>query len=62
MKINATVIDVVLLFLTIYAGLESKVEFAVMMFISLVWFSVHLSFSRKTFKVLREKIEHFMFG
>ena len=56
MKFKASSVDIILFILTVLAGMRSPQEFVVMFVVSTLWFTIHLVFSKKTLKHLREAI------
>lgn len=56
MKFKASSVDVILFVLTVLAGIKSPRDFVIMFAIAMLWFSIHLVFSKKTLKHLRETI------
>lgn len=56
MKFKASSVDIILLILTALAGMRSPRDFVVMFAVSMLWFAIHLAFSKKTLKHLRETI------
>lgn len=56
MKFKASLVDVILFILVVLAGANSPRDFVVMFTIAMLWFTVHLTFSKKTLKHLRETI------
>lgn len=56
MKFKASSVDVILFILTALAGIRSPRDFVVMFSVSMLWFTIHLFFSKKTLKHLRETI------
>lgn len=56
MKFKASSVDIILFILTALAGMKSPRDFVAMFAVSMLWFAIHLVFSKKTLKRLRETI------
>lgn len=56
MKFKASSVDIILFILTAVAGTRSPQDFVIMFTVSTLWFVIHLVFSKKTLKHLRETI------
>lgn len=56
MKFKASSVDVILFILTVLAGMKSPRDFVAMFAASMLWFAIHLVFSKNTLKRLRETI------
>lgn len=56
MKFKASLVDVILFILVVLAGANNPRDFVVMFTIAMLWFTVHLTFSKNTLKRLRETI------
>lgn len=56
MKFKASLVDVIFFIFVVLAGVKSPQDFVIMFAIAMLWFTVHLIFSKKTLKHLRETI------
>lgn len=56
MKFKASLVDAILFIFVLLAGVNSPRDFVIMFTIAMLWFAIHLVFSKKTLKHLRETI------